>query len=160
LNVAVSTTVQQYNLTLTLLGPVDNINTSNVSEPPVATADIINLLARGRTTQEADAAAQGTDALLAAPVASEVSSSVQKIAGLSSLQIDPLIGGNNHNPSARVALQQRVTKNFLFTFSTDVSEPGSEIVHGDYLVTKRWSVSVARDQLGGVSVDGKYHTKF
>jgi len=160
LNVAVNTTVQQYNLTLTLRGPVDKLTTSYVSDPPLATADIINLLARGRTTQEADAAAQGTDALLAAPVASEVSSSVQKIAGLSSLQIDPLIGGNNHNPSARVALQQRVTKNFLFTFSTDVSEPGSEIVQGDYRVTKRWSVSVARDQLGGVSVDGKYHTKF
>ncbi|PYX37826.1 MAG: hypothetical protein DMG81_13220, partial [Acidobacteria bacterium] len=160
LNVAVNTTVQQYNLTLTLRGPVDKLTTSYVSDPPLATADIINLLARGRTTQEADAAAQGTDALLAAPVAGEVSSSVQKFAGLSSLQIDPLIGGNNHNPSARVALQQRVTKNFLFTFSTDVSEPGSEIVQGDYRVTKRWSVSVARDQLGGVSVDGKYHTKF
>ncbi len=160
MNVTVNTMVQQYNLTLTLRGPIDKLTTSYVSDPPLATADIINLLARGRTTREADAAAQGTDALLAAPVASEVSSSVQKIAGLSSLEIDPLIGGNSHNPSARVALQQRVTKNFLFTFSTDVSQPVNEIVQGDYRVTKRWSVSVARDQLGGVSVDGKYHTKF
>jgi hypothetical protein len=76
------------------------------------------------------------------------------------LQIDPLIGGNNTNPSARVAIQQRVTKNFLFTFSTDVSQPGSEMVQGDYKLTKRWSVSVARDQVGGVSVDGRFHTNF
>jgi hypothetical protein len=89
-----------------------------------------------------------------------VSSSVQKFAGLSSLQIDPLIGGNSRNPSARVAIQQRVTKNFLFTFSTDVSQPGAEIVQGDYQLTKRWSVSVSRDELGGVSLDGKYHTRF
>jgi hypothetical protein len=57
-------------------------------------------------------------------------------------------------------LQQRVTKNFLFTFSTDVSQPGSELVQGDYQINKRWSVSVTRDQLGGVSVDGRFHTKF
>ncbi len=160
MNVSVTTTVQQYNLTLTMRGPLDKLTTSYVSEPPLASADIINLLARGRTPQETDAAAQGTDALIASQAASQVSSSVQKVAGLSSLQIDPLIGGNNRNPSARIALQQRVTKNFLFTFSTDVSQPGSEVVQGDYQVTKRWSVSVARDQLGGVSVDGKYHTRF
>jgi hypothetical protein len=71
-----------------------------------------------------------------------------------------LLGGDNQNPSARVALQQRVTKNFLFTFSTDVSQPGEEIVQGEYQINKRWSVSVTRDQLGGVSVDGRYHTKF
>jgi hypothetical protein len=91
---------------------------------------------------------------------SGVSSGVQKLAGISNLQIDPLIGGNNQNPSARVALQQRVTKNFLFTFSTDVSQPGNEMVEGDYQLNKRWSVSVTRDQLGGVAVDGRYHTKF
>jgi hypothetical protein len=85
---------------------------------------------------------------------------VQKLAGISSLQIDPVVGGNNQNPSARLAVQQRVTKNFLFTFSTDVSQPGNEIVEGDYQINKRWSVSVARDQLGGVAVDGRFHTKF
>jgi hypothetical protein len=76
------------------------------------------------------------------------------------LQIDPAIGGNNQNPSARIAIQQRLTKNLLFTFSTDVSQPGAEMVEGEYQVNKRWSVSMTRDQLGGVSVDGRYHTHF
>jgi hypothetical protein len=67
---------------------------------------------------------------------------------------------NSRNPSARIALQQRVTKNFLFTFSTDVTQPGSEAVQGDYQITKRWSVSVSREQRGGVSIDGRFHTKF
>jgi translocation and assembly module TamB len=160
MNVSVTTTVEQYNLTLNLRGSLDKLTTSYTSDPPLATADVINLLARGRTTGESSASAPSTDSLIAAGAASEVSSSVQKFAGLSSLQIDPLIGGNSRNPSARVAIQQRVTKNFLFTFSTDVSEPGAEIIQGDYQLTKRWSVSVARDQLGGVSVDGKYHTRF
>jgi translocation and assembly module TamB len=160
MNISVTTTVEQYNLTLTLRGSFDKLTTSYVSDPPLATADIINLIARGKTTQEASATSQSTDAMIASQAASQVSGSVQKLAGISALQIDPLIGGNNQNPSARVAVQQRVTKNFLFTFSTDVSQPGNEMVEGDYQINKRWSVSVARDQLGGVSLDGRYHTRF
>jgi hypothetical protein len=98
--------------------------------------------------------------MIASQVAGQLSSGIQKLAGISSLQIDPTLGGNNANPSARIAIQQRVTKNLLFSFSTDVSQPGNEIVQGEYQINKRWSVSLARDQVGGISVDGKYHTRF
>lgn len=160
MNVVVATTVQQYNLTLTMRGPLDKLTTSYVSDPPLATADIINLIARGKTTQEANATSPSTDSMIASQAASQVSSGIQKLAGISSLQIDPTLGGNNQNPGARVAIQQRVTKNLLFTFSTDVTQPGSEMVQGEYQLNKHWSVSTARDQLGGVSIDGKYRTRF
>ena len=160
LNVSVSTVVEQYNLTLTMRGPLDKLTTAYVSEPPLPTADVINLIARGKTTEEQAASSQSTDSMIASQVAGQLSSSVQKLAGISSLQIDPTLGGNNQNPSARIAIQQRVTRSLLFSFSTDVSQAGSEIVQGEYRINKRWSVSATRDQLGGVSVDGKYHTKF
>jgi translocation and assembly module TamB len=160
MNVSVTTTIEQYNLTLTMRGPLDKLTTSYVSDPPLATADIINLVARGKTTEEQAASSQSTDSMIASQVAGQLSSGVQKLAGISSLQIDPTLGGNNSNPSARVAIQQRVTKDLLFSFSTDVSQPGSEIVQGEYQINQRWSVSVTRDQLGGVSVDGRFHKKF
>jgi translocation and assembly module TamB len=165
-DVSVTTQVEQYNVTITLRGPFDRLTTSYVSDPPLATADVINLIAFGKTTSESAASnsSQSTDSMIASGaqsvIGSGVGSGIQKLAGLSSLQIDPLVGGDNQNPSARVALQQRVTKNFLFTFSTDVSQPGNELVQGEYQINKRWSVSVTRDQLGGVSVDGRLHTKF
>ena len=159
LDVSVTSTVEQYNLTLKLRGPFDKLTTSYVSDPPLATADIINLLATGQTTSES-AASQSTDSIIASQAASQLTGGVQKLAGFSSLEIDPLIGGSNQNASARIAVQQRVTKNFLFTFSTDVSQPGSEIVEGTYQINKRWSVSVARDEAGGVSTEGKLHTRF
>ena len=159
LNVSVTTTVEQYNLTITLRGPLDKLTTAYTSDPPLATADIINLIAQGKTTQESAAATQSTDSIIASQAVGQLSNSVQKLAGISSLEIDPTIGGSQ-NPSARVAIQQRVTKNLLFTFSTDVSQPGSEIVQGEYQVNKHWSVSAQRDQLGGVAVDGRYHTHF
>ena len=160
MNVSVSTTVEQYNLTLSMRGHLDKLTTWYISDPPLATADIINLIARGKTTQESAASSQSTDSMIASQAASQLSSGVQKLAGISSLHIDPTLGGNGQNPSARVAIQQRVTKNLLFTFSTDISQSGSEMVQGGYQVNKHWSVSVSRDQLGGASVDGKYHTRF
>jgi translocation and assembly module TamB len=158
LNVQVSTTVEQYNLTLTLSGPIDKLTTSYMSDPPLSTADIISLLLRGQTTTEAAANGTSTDALLANTAAgNQINSGIQRLVGISSLQINPLLGTN---PSARIALQQRVTKNFLFTFSTDVSQPGSEQIQGEYQFNPRWSVRVTGDELGGVAVDGRYHTKF
>jgi translocation and assembly module TamB len=161
LNMSVATKVEQYDLTINLRGPFETLTVAYSSDPPLATADVINLIARGKTTSESAApSSQSTDSMVASQAVGQVSGGLQKLAGLSSLQIDPTLSGPNHNPGARIALQQRVTKNFLFTFSTDVSEPGNELVQGDYRLTKRWSVSVARTQQGGVSVDGRFHTKF
>ena len=160
MNVSATTIIEQYNLTLSLRGPLDKLTTSYTSDPPLATADIINLVARGKTTQESAAQSQSTDSMIASQAASQVSGGLQKLAGISSLQIDPTIGGNGQSPSTQIAIQQRVTKNLLFTFSTDVSQPGSEIIQGEYQVNKRWSVSAERDQLGGFSLDGRYHKRF
>jgi translocation and assembly module TamB len=160
LNVSVTTTVEQFNLTLNLRGPLDKLSTSYVSDPPLATADIINLIARGQTTQESSAASQSTDSMIASQAASQVAGGLQRLVGISSLQINPTLGGGAQNSAPSIAIQQRVTKNFLFTFSTDVSQPGSEVVQGEYQFNKRWSASVTRDQVGGVSVDGRLHTRF
>jgi len=162
LNILLTTTINQYNLSLTFLGPLDKMQTSYVSDPPLPTADIINLIARGQTTQQAAASPSnlGASSLLAQGAASQVSSGVQKLAGLSSLSIDPTLGGNNSNPGARIAMQKRVTNNFLFTFATDVTSTQREIIQGEYKFNKRWSASVTRDENGGFAVDGKYHKRY
>ncbi len=160
LNVVITTVVQQYNLTLTMLGPIDRLRTSYSSDPPLATVDVINLIARGQTTEESTPGSLSANSVLASGLASQVSSRLQKFAGISSLQIDPTIGGNGTDPSARIAIQQRVTRNFIFTFSTDVTNPQGEVVQGDYQVSKHWAVSATRDQWGGYAFDGKYRTTF
>jgi translocation and assembly module TamB len=162
LNVLLTTTINQYNLSLTFLGPLDKMQTSYVSDPPLPTADIINLIARGQTSEQAAASPSnlGASSLLAEGAASQVSGGVQKLAGLSSLSIDPTLGGNNSNPGARIAMQKRITNNFLFTFATDVTSTQREIIQGEYKFNKRWSASVTRDENGGFAVDGKYRKRY
>jgi translocation and assembly module TamB len=162
LNLLLTTTINQYNLSLTFRGPLDKLQTSYVSDPSLPAADIINLIARGQTTQQAAASPSnlGASSLLAQGAASQVSGGVQKLAGLSSLSIDPTLGGNNSDPGARIAMQKRVTNDFLFTFATDVTSTQRELIQGEYQFTKRWSVSVTRDENGGFAVDGKYHKRY
>jgi translocation and assembly module TamB len=159
LNVLITTTTNQYNLSITILGPINKLQISYVSDPPLPPADVINLIARGQTTQESAPTSFGANTILAAGLG-QVGSGVSKLTGISGLQIDPLIGGNNTNPSARLGLQKRVSKNFTFTFSTDVTQPQNEIVQGEYQLNKRWSVSVVRNESGGFAVDGRFHTNF
>jgi translocation and assembly module TamB len=162
LNLRLTTTINQYNLSLTFRGPLDKMQTSYISDPPLPTADIINLIARGQTAQQAAASPSsfGASSLLAQGAASQVSGEIQKLTGLSSLSIDPTLGGNNSDPGARIAMQKRVTNNFLFTFATDVTSTQREIVQGEYQFNKRWSASVTRDENGGFAVDGKYHKRY
>jgi len=163
LNMLITTTINQYNLSISIVGPVEKLQTNYVSDPPLPPVDIINLIARGQTTQEGAPESLGASTVLAqglGQVESAVGSDISKLTGISGLQIDPMIGGNNNNPSARLGMQKRVTKNFIFTFSTDVTQPQNEIVQGEYQLNKRWSVSVVRNASGGFAVDGRYHTNF
>jgi len=162
LNVLVTTVINQYNVSMNFIGPMDKLRTNYISDPPLPTADVINLLARGQTLEQAEATPSnfGASSLVAQGVASQLSSGVQKLAGLSSFSIDPTLGGNDPNPGARIALQQRVTKNFFFTFATDVTSAQREVIQGEYQLTRRWSTSVTRNENGGFAVEGKFHTTF
>jgi translocation and assembly module TamB len=162
LNLLLTTTINQYNLSLAFRGPLDKMQTSYISDPPLPTADVINLIARGQTTQQAATSPSsfGASSLLAQGAASQVSGGVQKLAGLSSLSIDPTLGGNNSDPGARIAMQKRVTNNFLFTFATDVTSTQRELIQGEYQFNKRWSASATRDENGGFAVDGKYRKRY
>jgi translocation and assembly module TamB len=163
-NLQVNTTVQQYNIALHFEGPVEHLRTSYTSDPALPPVDIINLLVKGQTTEEANAnpttGMLGAESLVAGGVTGQVSSKIQKFTGISNLSIDPTLGGDQGNPGARVAIQQRVTGNLYVTFATDVTSTQREEIQIEYKLNPRWSVSGTRDQNGGFALDGKYHKSF
>lgn len=159
-NVVVTTTVQQFNLTLNFVGPMDRLRTTYTSDPPLSPVDIIDLLVSGRTSEAAQASPTTPESLLAEGLSSEVSSRVQKLVGISSLTIDPQIGGNQTDAPSQLAIQERVTKNLFFTFATDVTTTQGEVVQVEYQISRKYSVSAIRDQTGGYQVEIKMHKVF
>jgi translocation and assembly module TamB len=160
INLALNTTIQQYNIHLRFNGPVDQLRTNYTSDPSLPAADIINLLAFGETA-EASAASPATPTnqaamgLVASQVSSQITSRVAKIAGISQLSINPVLaGGSIQGPAgATVTVQQRVTGNLFVTFSTNVATTQNQVIMGQYNVSPRLSFSVTRDQNGGVAFD-------
>jgi len=159
-NLVVATTVSQFNITLNFVGPIDRLQTTYTSDPPLSPVDIINLLVTGHTTESAQATPATPQSLLASGISSQVSSRIQKFAGISSLTIDPQIGGNQGNGGSQIAIQQRVTKNLFFTFATDVTTTQGRLIQVEYQVTPRYSLSAIRDQTGGYQVQVKVRKRF
>jgi translocation and assembly module TamB len=160
----VDTVIDQYTITVNLSGPLDRLKSTYTSDPSLATADIINLLAFGQTTADAASnastpASMAAESAVASAAGSQVASQVQKLTGISQLSFNPL-AGNNQNPGSQVAVQQRVSGNILLTFSTDVTSAQNQSVQVHYQVKRNVTVSVLRDENGGYGLDVRYHKAF
>ena len=154
------TSIQQYDIHLHFQGQADNLKTTYTSDPALPPADIINLLAFGETT-EASAANPapgnlGAENLLASAVTSQITDRVQRIAGISQLSVDPVLGGGQQGAGARITIQQRVTGNLFITVSTDVSGTQRNVIEIQYKLSPRVSLSAVRDQNGGIGVSTKF----
>ena len=164
LNLYVTTTVEQYKITVNLLGPVDRLKTNYTSDPALAPLDIINLLAFGQTTAEqasnaATPASLGAESVIAQGVGGQVAKGVQGLTGISQLTLDPM-GGTAQNPADQLGIQERVTGNVLFTFSTNVTTTQNQTVQVEYQPKRNVTVSVIRDEYGGYGIDVKLHKTF
>jgi translocation and assembly module TamB len=164
LNLYVKTTVEQYNITINFSGPLDRLRTNYTSDPALPPVDIINLLAFGQTTaekasQESTPASLAAQNVVAGQAASAVASKVQNLTGISQLTIDPT-AGNNQNPGAQIAVQQRVTGTILMTFSTDVTSTQRQTVQLQYQPKKQLKFTVVRDEYGGYGIDVRLHKVF
>jgi len=167
-NLAATTSINQYNISLRLQGPLERLRTTYSSDPALPPVDIINLLAFGQTTEAAGANPTpgnlGAESVLASSVSSKLTSQVQNIAGISRLSIDPVLGGTGNgtqqNPGAHVTVQQRVTSNLFVTFASDVTSTQNQIIQVEYHFSPRWSFSGVRDQNGGFGFDFRLHKEY
>jgi translocation and assembly module TamB len=161
-NVAVNTTIQEYNIMMRFDGPVDRLHTSYTSVPSLPPADIINLIAFGKTTEASaanptPAGSLGAESLVASQVSSQVTNRLEKVAGISQLSVDPELGNNQQNPGARITILQRVTSNLFVTFATDVAQTQDTTIRLEYHLNPKVSFSGTRDENGGLGIDTKIH---
>jgi translocation and assembly module TamB len=155
-SVAVNTTIQQYNIHMRLEGPVDHLRTNYSSDPALPPSDIINLLAFGQTTEASGAnplpGNLGAQSLVASAVSNQITSRLEKIAGISHLSVNPTLGTTTGQQGyANVSVQERVTGNLFVTFSTDVAATQTQVIEVQYNLSPKVSVTATRNQNGGVA---------
>lgn len=162
LDVAATTRVRDYDITLGFHGPLNRLAATYRSDPPLPTADIITLLALGRTRDEqvlnnspqssntiTDTAA---NAILGQALNYAVSSRVQRLFGASRIKIDPRVGEPG-TPNARLTVEQEVSKNVTVTYITNLSQTAQQVVQVEVQLSPNLSLVGVRDQYGVLGFD-------
>ncbi len=164
-----TTRVRDYDITVQFRGDASVTNGLKVtwqSEPQLPEADVIALLALGRTREEsASAGSSGTfgfggeasNLLINQALNSTVNSRLQRLFGASRVKIDPqgLASETNVVRGPQVTVEQQVANNLTLTYSTNVSVSNQQIIQVEYNVTRNISIVALRDQNGVVSFDFK-----
>jgi len=160
-----TTRVRDYDITVQFRGDASVSNGMKVtwqSEPQLPEADVIALLALGRTQEESAAAGSsgsfgfGGDAsnlLINQALNSTVNSRLQRLFGVSRVKIDPqgLAGETNVVRGPQVTVEQQVANNLTLTYSTNVSVSNQQIIQLEYNITRNISIVALRDWNGVVS---------
>src|SRR5262249_18432443 len=119
-NLALETRVQSYNIQLLIRGAPGQLRTTFSSEPSLPPAAIITLLVfgiTGETLQGNTTLANSAESVIASSVTSTITNRIEKVAGISQLSIDPVLGSNQQDPGTRVTIQQRVTGDLFVKFA-------------------------------------------
>jgi translocation and assembly module TamB len=161
--------VENYDITIGVHGTVTNLKPTYRSEPPLTEADIFNLLALGRTQEEAQLYQEqqvqaGTDpttsALLGGALNATVSSRVGKLFGAGSVKIDPAFVGTLGNSSARITVQEPLSKQLTLVFATNVNETAQQLIQVQYQLNENDAIVATRDESGVFSLVYKIRKRY
>ncbi len=155
---------------ISFAGPLNKLNFSYRSDPPLETNDIIALLAVGRAPSAAGPLASsqtnttsyistGSNTLLSQAIA-PVSGRLQRFFGVSHIKIDPQLTDITSIPQARLTLEQQVSTDITLTYITNLAVTNQQIVRVEWDFSKQWSVVALRDENGAFSVDFQYRKRF
>lgn len=153
--------VEDYDITLGVHGTPDKLAVNYRSDPPLPEADVVALLALGRTEnqqrlytqqQEASGISPATDALLGGALNATVSSRVQKLFGAGSVKVDPNYLGALGNSTSRIIVEEQLGSNVTLTYATNANTTAQQLIQADIAINRHVSLQLARDESGVFSV--------
>ncbi|MBM3782984.1 MAG: hypothetical protein FJW30_01425 [Acidobacteria bacterium] len=164
LDMDLETRVRGVNVVVNFTGPVDKLNVSYRSDPPLQPSEIIALLTVGRsptsaTVGSSQSGARGTflesgaNSLLGSAISAPISSQLQRFFGVSRIKIDPTISGLDSTPQARVTVEQQVSKDITMTFVTNLNRSQQQVVRLEWNMSREWSLIALRDENGSFGLD-------
>jgi translocation and assembly module TamB len=161
--------VENYDITIGLHGTTTSLKPTYRSEPPLSEADVFNLLALGRTQEEAQLYQEQqvqagsdptTSALLGGALNATVSNRVEKLFGVGSVKIDPAFVGTLGTSAARITVQQQLSRQLTLTYATNVNSQAQQLIQVQYQLNSRMSVVATRDETGVFSMVYKIRQRY
>jgi translocation and assembly module TamB len=164
-----SARVENYDITIGLHGTTTSLKPTYRSEPPLSEADIFNLLALGRTQEEAQLYQEQqvqagsdptTSALLGGALNATVSNRVGKLFGAGTVKIDPSFVGTLGSSAARITVEEPIGKQVTLVFATNVNQTAEQLIQVQYQITENTSLVATRDENGVFSLVYKIRKRY
>ncbi len=168
LSIEAETEIAGYRLIVLVSGSADQLRVTPRSEPPLPQSDVIALITTGqlseglRTDKPLEQTSVGTIAsLVAQPLSSQIESRVTgRLFGLNRFSIDPLLVGRGADPTARITIGRRVTKDLSITYSTNLAANQDQVILIEYRASDRISLVASRAQNGTFGLDLRLRKRF
>ncbi len=168
------TRVRGIAVSINFSGPLNKLNMSYRSDPPLQSSEILALLAVGRTPTAATALGVGTingqnllgggagggNAVLNSALSTPTNSNLQRFFGVTRLKIDPQLIGMDNTPQARMSLEQPISRDVTVTYVQMLSRAQGQMVRVQWDLSKEWSALATRDENGVLSVDFIFKRSF
>jgi autotransporter translocation and assembly factor TamB len=160
--------VKSYRLILDVVGDLDHLNMNITSDPPMSTVDILTLLTTGFEREAVAETARSQSQMVGMTAASVLSENltgaigkrVERVFGLESFRVDPFIAGVESDPTARVTISERLSKDLVVTYSRSLTTSQDQIVVIEYAIGRDVSIVATRDENGKYGLDFRIRKRF
>ncbi len=163
-----TTRIDEYDISVGLHGSASHLTPMFRSDPPLPQAEVISLLALGRTQegeqyysqQEQQMATSTTsNALLNGALNAAEGSRMQRLFGGANVRIDPSYVGTLGGPSARITVQQNLSRNIQITYATNVNASSQQFIQGQVNLTDNIAIVAQQDEAGVISLVLRVHRR-
>lgn len=173
LNVEAEADIKGYRIIANFTGPLNQPRFRLRSEPSLPEPEVYNLVATGRLQNEdrlsssssSQALAQTSLNTAASFIANRASRSVEsnvtsRLFGLNRFSVDPLLTGRGTDPTARVTVGRRITKDLSITYSTNIASNQDQVILIEYQASDKLSFVASRAQDGTFGLDVRLRKRF
>jgi len=167
LNARAEVDLKRYRLVLDVKGPLDKLVFNLTSDPPLSTVDAVSLLASGQRggaaesdiRRQSEVAGLSAAGLLSEGITGGLSRQVERVFGFQNFRVDPFLAGADNDPTARVTITRRLSKDVVVTYSRNLSQSQEQIVILEFDVTKNLSIVATQDENGGYGLDFQFRKR-
>jgi translocation and assembly module TamB len=162
--------ISGYRVKIMLSGPPERLQARFRSDPELPENDVIWLVLTGQLANGRSSAIRAQETgltlaqgLIAASLSEQIERGTQRIFGLSRFSIDPLVVGRGSDPTARLTLGQRITKDLTITYSQNLTSGPSgleRIVLIEYRISDRLSIVATRGERGEIGFNVRIRKRF
>ncbi|HQX54441.1 MAG TPA: translocation/assembly module TamB domain-containing protein [Pyrinomonadaceae bacterium] len=157
INLQAETEIGGYQIFVNLAGPLNDtelLTATLRSSPALPQADVVSLITTGALSNTAGgiptlaqtgintAAEILTDSIINNPARR----ATDKLFGLNVFEIDPIISGQQLDPSARLTVGRQINNNLRVTYSTNLSQDQNQVLALEYRVSNKLSFVAQYEQ--------------